>query len=268
MSLKKFLQQKGYIEKDEESEKKEAEKKTGSSGNQDQQSIAPTYFPLYSAETPETTSGTTQSKPAESKPAESKPFVVADSAPVYNTSENIDPAFIKFFEDELARSNFPGPDYFEFRKQMQSMYQKLGKGTAPNVILQAVLTSFEAMNIPASRLLETAKQYKNILEKKKLEFLNGAAGEKEKQLKKRQDALQSHQNNLKQMQDQLLQLQNQEKQLQDMIKREQTQLEVNKTLGKEGIEKIERAEKQISLAHKYMITAIDADISQLNSSTH
>ncbi|AEV97923.1 hypothetical protein A4D02_15240 [Niastella koreensis] len=260
MSLKKFLQQKGFIEKEEETEKSEGEKKTSSSGKQDQpqQTIEPTYFPLYGAETPATKSATTES---------SSP-VAAESAAVNNTGDNIDPAFIKFFEDEMAKSNFPGPDYFEFRKQMQAMYQKIGKGTPPNVILQAVLTSFEAMNVPSSRLLETAKQYKDILEKKKIEFLSGAAGEKEKQLKKRQDALQSHQNNLKQMQEQLAQLQNQEKQLQDMIKREQTQLEVNKTLGKESIEKIERAEKQIAMAHNYMNTAIDTDISQLISTHH
>jgi len=264
MSLKKFLQQKGFIEKEEETEKSEGEKKTGSSGKQDQQTIEPTYFPLYSGET----------TPAEPKSAattaDSKSFVVADSAAVNitNTAESVDPAFIKFFEDELTKTNFPGPDYFEFRKQMQAMYQKLGKGTPPNVILQAVLTSFEAMNVPSARLLETAKQYKEILEKKKIDFLNGAAAEKDKQLKKRQEVLQTQQNNLKQMQDQLLQLQNQEKQLQDMIKREQTQLEVNKTLGKESIEKIERAEKQINLAHKYMITAIDTDISQLISTGH
>lgn len=262
MSLKKFLQQKGFIEKEEEPEKKEAEKKTGSSGKQDQQqSIEPTYFPLYSGETTEIKSGITGAQSS----------VVAESVPVNpinTTSENVDPAFIKFFEDELAKSNFPGPDYFEFRKQMQAMYQKIGKGTPPNVILQAVLTSFEAMNIPASKLLETARQYKDILEKKKVDFLNGAGAEKEKQLKKRQDALMAHQDNLKKMQDQLQQLKNQEKQLMDLITKEQTQLEVNKTLGKESIEKIERAEKQISMAHKYMVTAIDADISQLNSTHH
>jgi DNA repair exonuclease SbcCD ATPase subunit len=262
MSLKKFLQQKGFIEKEEEPAKNEGEKKAGSSGKQEQhqhqQTIEPTYFPLISGETTETKSGTTAAQPT----------VAAASAPVYNTVESVDPAFIKFFEDELAKSNFPGPDYFEFRKQMQAMYQKIGKGTPPHVILQAVLTSFEAMNIPAAKLLETAKQYKDILAKKKIDFLNGAAAEKDKQLKKRQDALQAHQDNLKKMQDQLLQLQNQEKQLMDMINREQTQLEVNKTLGKESIEKIERAEKQISLAHNHMVTAIDADISQLNSSHH
>lgn len=259
MSLKKFLQQKGFIEKEEETEKKEVEKKAGSSGKQDQQqSIEPTYFPLYSGETTETRSGTTAAPTP----------VVATSTPVGNTTENVDPAFIKFFEDELGKSNFPGPDYFEFRKQMQAMYLKIGKGTPPHVILQAVLTSFEAMNVPASRLLETAKQYKDILEKKKVDFLNGAGAEKEKQLKKRQETLQAHQDNLKKMQDQLQQLKNQEMQLMDMITKEQTQLEVNKTLGKESIEKIERAEKQISMAHKYMLTAIDADISQLNSTHH
>lgn len=261
MSLKKFLQQKGFIEKEEEPVKKEGEKKAGSSGTQDQQqqTIEPTYFPLYSGEaTTETKAGAT---PAQTPAA-------AASTPVSNSAESVDPAFIKFFEDELSKQNFPGPDYFEFRKQMQAMYQKIGKGTPPNVILQAVLTSFEAMNVPASRLLETAKQYKDLLEKKKVDFLNGAGAEKEKQLKKRQDALQAHQDNLKKMHDQLQQLKNQEKQLMDLITREQTQLEVNKTLGKESIEKIERAEKQIAMAHNYMLTAIDADISQLNSTHH
>jgi hypothetical protein len=67
------------------------------------------------------------------------------------------------------------------------------------------------------------------------------------------------------MQTQLLQLQNQMNQLQDMIKREQTQLEVNKTLGKEGIEKIERAEQQMAMAFEFIVKSIDADIKQLQS---
>jgi hypothetical protein len=255
MSLKKFLQQKGFLEKDGESEKDEPGKSANSDGKQESQAVEPTYFPLYNTETPGTKSMT----------QDSRPFVVSDSAAYNNVTENIDQAFIKFFEDELVKANFIGPDYFEFRKQMQAMYQKIGKGTSPHIILQAVLTSFEAQNISTSKLLETAKQYKDILEKKKIDFLRGAAAEKDKQLQKRQDALKTHQDNLNQMQSQLLQLQNQEKQLQDMIKREQTQMEVNKTLGKEGIEKIERAEKQISLAHNYMAAAIDADIVQLHS---
>lgn len=239
MSLKTFLQEKGFIEKDKADDQKE---NVSNASNQ----VAPTYFPLHDINS---STGPTPTNKA-----------------VALTAETIDPAFIKFFEDELSRVNFSGPDYFEFRKQMNAMHQKIGgKGTPPEVILQAVLTSFEAMNISTSSLIDTAKQYKDALGKKKTEFLKGADAEKDKQLKKRQDALQTHQDNLNQMQTQLLQLQNQVNQLQDMIKREQTQTEVDKTLGKEGIEKIDRAEKQITMAFEFIVNSIDADIKQLQS---
>lgn len=239
MSLKTFLQEKGFIEKDKAEDQKE---NVSNASNQ----VAPTYFPLNDINS---STGTTPTNKAAAL-----------------TAETIDPAFIKFFEDELSRVNFSGPDYFEFRKQMNAMHQKIGsKGTPPEVILQAVLTSFEAMNISTSNLIDTAKQYKDALDKKKTEFLKGADAEKDKQLKKRQDALQTHQDNLNQMQTQLLQLQNQMNQLQDMIKREQTQTEVDKTLGKEGIEKIDRAEKQITMAFEFIVNSIDADIKQLQS---
>jgi peptidoglycan hydrolase CwlO-like protein len=240
MSLKTFLQEKGFIEKDKAEDKKE--NVTSASTAQ----VAPTYFPIHDSATTGTSSSTTNS--------------------ITSTAEAIDPAFIKFFEDELARINLPGPDYFEFRRQMIAMHQKIGKkGTSPEIILQAVLTSFEAMNVSNSNIVTTAKQYREALEKKKTDFLKGAGAEKDKQLKKRQDALQMHQDNLNQMQNQLLQLQNQMNQLQDMIKREQTQMEVDKTLGKEGIEKIERAEKQISMAYEFMVSSIESDIKQLQS---
>jgi uncharacterized phage infection (PIP) family protein YhgE len=238
MSLKTFLQEKGFVEKDKNEEKKDNVTSAPSA------QVAPTYFPINSDAAPQSSTSNT----------------------ITSTAEVADPAFIKFFEDELLRANFPGPDYFEFRKQMIAMHQKIGrKGTPPEVILQAVLTSFEAMNISTGNLVDTAKQYKDALEKKKSDFLNGAEAEKNKQLKKRQDALQTHQDNLGQMQTQLLQLQNQMNQLQDMIKREQTQMEVDKTLGKEGIEKIERAQKQISLAYEFMVSSINSDIKQLQS---
>jgi hypothetical protein len=252
MSLKTFLQQKGFIEKDSESEDEKNKNKNVVA----EQTVEPTYFPPYNFDKPGT----------QITPSDSRPFETADVPTQNNSTENIDKAFIKFFEDELVKVNFSGPDYFEFRKQMLAMHQKMGKkGTPPEVILQAVLTSFEAQNISSAKLLETAKQYKEILEKKKNEFLKGAAAEKDKQFQKRQSALQTHQDNLNQMQSQLTQLENQMKQLQDMIRREQTQMEVDKTLGKEGIEKIERAEKQISLAHEFMIATINADIDQLQS---
>ena len=255
MSLKTFLQEKGFIESDHKSGPDEKSKNVTT--EQTPEDVEPTYFPFLNAETPGNQTASSIPKQVE----------ISDPPTQTNDTESIDQAFIKFFEDELVKTNYPGPDYFEFRKQMLAMHQKIGKkGTPPEVILQAVLTSFEAQNIPSSKLVDTAKQYKQILTNKKNEFLKGAAAEKDKQLQKRQNALQAHQDNLNQMQGQLVQLQNQIKQLQDMTKKEQTQMEVDKTLGKEGIQKIEKAEKQITLAYDYMITAINTDIDQLQSS--
>ena len=49
------------------------------------------------------------------------------------------------------------------------------------------------------------------------------------------------------------------------MNKEKTQMEVDKTLGKEGIEKIEKAERLISLAHDYIQSTIDTDIKRLQS---
>jgi len=149
---------------------------------------------------------------------------------------------------------------------MITMHQKMAnKGASAEVILQAVLTSFEAQDVPPVKLIEAAKTYKEVISNKKDDFLKGAAAEKNKQLQNRQTALQAHQDNLRQMQAQLEQLQRQIGQLTDEIKREQTKSEIDKSLGKEGIEKIENAEKQIAYAYDYMISSIEADINRLRS---
>jgi hypothetical protein len=253
MSLKTFLQEKGFIEKETKADSNAKETRTESNASAKTEVVEPTYFPLQDTDP----GGKASSYAEPNKPATDLQT---------GGKEAIDEAFIKFFEDELTKTNFQGPDYFEFRKQMLAMHQKIGKkGTPPEVILQAVLTSFEAQNISASKLIETAKQYRAILDKKKMDFLAGAAAEKDKQVQKRKSALQSHQDNLNKMQGQLLQLQNQVNLLQEAIKKEQAQMEADKTLGKEGIEKIEKAEKQISLAHGFICASIEADITELQS---
>jgi hypothetical protein len=136
---------------------------------------------------------------------------------------------------------------------------------APEVILQAVLTSFEAQEIPPARLVEAALHYKDVLKQKNDDFLKGAATEKNNQLQKRQNVFQTHDENIKKLQQQLQQVELQKKQLEDAMNKERTQMDVDKTLGREAIEKIERAERLITLAHTHMQTTIDADIKRLQS---
>ncbi|MGC4038983.1 MAG: hypothetical protein QM764_23700 [Chitinophagaceae bacterium] len=255
MGLKSFLKEKGFIEDGPDDKPKAKTVEVQSSNVAD---TSPVYFPITTA---------TQQTASNSGSGDDPSFVV-NSAPQSSGSKiQIDPSFIKFFEDELAKSNLPGPDYFEFRQLLLKTQQKMAaKGNAaPEVVLQAVMMSFEAQDISAAKLVEAAKHYKNVLKQKNDDFLKGAASEKNNQLQKRQSVLQGHTDAIEKIKQQIQQLEQQKKQLEESMNKEKTQQDVDKTLGKEGIEKIERAEKMIALAHDYMQSQIDTDINRLQN---
>ena len=257
MGIMNFLQQQGFIATDGNDA---AKSKTESSpASQQSAPIAPTFFPVLP------TIGNNASADADEAPSFVAPL--PQTATSTASQQQLDPTFVKFFEDELVKANLPGPDYFEFRQQLTKTTQKMAaKGVnASEVILQAVMMSFETQDISPAKLIDAAQQYKTILKQKNDDFLKGAAAEKANQLQKRQGVLQTHTENIKKIEQQLQQLELQKKQLDDAINKEKTQLEVNKSLGKEGIEKIERAEQLIAFAHNYIQSTIDTDISRLKS---
>jgi len=254
MGLKSFLKDQGFIQEspDSSSNKSSDKSKKPSSA----QTVAPEYFPI----TPASEGGNSTS-------ASGEPSFVAPLSQTISKQDQPDPAFIKFFEDELAKANLPGPDYFEFRQSLLKTQQKMAaKGVvAPEVVLQAVLTSFEAQDITRSKLVTDARHYKEVIQQKKEDFVNGAEAEKNKQLQKRENVLKTHSDNISRMQSQLQQLEVQRKQLEDSLNKEKTQMDVDKSLGKEGIEKIERAQRLINTAYAYMQSVIDDDIKNLQS---
>ena len=254
MGLKNFLKQQGFIE-DGPEDKKNKQRDTTSSGSQTANTVPPTYFPVYS------------DTAASSASAASDPSFVTPLQQNLQAKDQPDASFIKFFEDALLKANLPGPDYFEFRQLLIKTQQKMAAkgGAAPEVVLQAVLMSFEAQEITPAKLVEAASHYKDVLKQVNDNFLKGAAGEKSNQLQKRQTVLQGHDENIKKIQQQIQQLELQKQQLEESMNKEKTQMESDRTLGKEGIEKIEKAERLISSAHDYMQSAIENDIRRLQS---
>jgi hypothetical protein len=252
MGLKNFLKQQGFIED------APADKKTGNTTNAaSAATIPPTYFPI----SPAGSGGSTANTGGDPS------FVTPLQQTVSATGEQLDATFVKFFEDELVKANLPGPDYFEFRQLLVKTQQKMAaKGVvAPEVVLQAVMMSFEAQDVTSAKLAEAARHYKDVLKQKNDDFLKGAAAEKSNQLQKRQGVLQSHDDNIKKLQQQLQQLELQKQQLEDAMNKEKMQLDADKSMGKEGIEKIEKAERLIAAAHAYMQSSIDTDIKRLQS---
>jgi len=250
MGLKDFLKQQGFIA-DGPADKKA----TADNTRVAKPAVEPMYFPV--------TEANATAAPAGNDPS----FVTPLQKAVTGIKEQPDATFIKFFEEELAKANMPGPDYFEFRQQLVKTQQKMAdKGVvAPEVVLQAVMMSFEAQDISSAKLVEAARHYKEVLRQKNEDFLKGAVAEKNNQLQKRQAVLLGHDENIKKIQQQLQELELKKQQLEEAMNKEKTQQDVDKTLGKEGIEKIEKAEKLISQAHDYMQAAIDNDMKRLQS---
>ncbi len=255
MGLKDFLKKQGFIEEDADDLKNEDNSNSGTARSSE--NVAPTYFPFADP------AGTASAGQSAQEPS----FVSPVQQTATQQQDIPDPTFVKFFEDELVKANLPGPDYFEFRQSLMKTQQKMAaKGVvAPDVVLQAVLTSFEAQDLTPEKLIETAKKYKDVIKQKNDSFISGAEAEKNNQLQKRQSVLQQHNDNIARIEQQLQQLEQQKQQLTDALNKEKTQLDVNKTLGKEGIEKIDRAEKLIAVAHSYMQSVIDTDIKRLQS---
>src|SRR6516165_2326000 len=226
MGLKSFLKDQGFIQDTHEPSPTKASEKSKTSDSAD---VAPTYFPI----TPTSDTGSSTGSVGE-------PSFVAPLSQGSAKQDQPDPAFIKFFEDELAKANLPGPDYFEFRQSLLKTQQKMAaKGVvAAEVVLQAVLTSFESQDISPSKLVTDARHYKQVIQQKKDDFLKGAEAEKNSQLQKRENVLQGHSDSVRKMESQLQQLELQRKQLEEALNKEKTQMDVDKTLGKEGIEKI------------------------------
>lgn len=247
MGLKQFLKDKGFIEEDDQNKAKQLNKESDNK---------PAFFPV-SIFTDNIKDNT----------AEADPSFVAPLQKNLNNQTELDAAFVKFFEDELVKANLGGPDYFEFRQLLMKTQQKMAaKGVvAPEVVLQTVIMSFDAQDISAAKLIEAARHYKTVLQQKNDDFLKGASAEKNNQLQKRQNALQAHEENIKKLQQQIQQLELQKQQLNESLSKQKTQMDVDKSLGKEGIEKIEKAERLISLAHNYIQSSIDADIKRLQS---
>jgi hypothetical protein len=252
MGLKNFLKEQGFIADAPGDKKPEKTASSGAASN-----VAPVYFPI----TPAGGGNSTAGSPGEPS------FVSPLQQAVTTMGEQLDATFVKFFEDELVKANLPGPDYFEFRQLLVKTQQKMAaKGVvAPEVVLQAVMMSFEAQDVTALKLVDAAKHYKDVLKQKNDDFLKGAASEKNNQLQKRQSVLQQHDDNVKKIQQQLQQLELQKQQLEDAMNKEKMQLDADKSIGKEGIEKIEKAERLISQAHEFMQSSIDTDIKRLQS---
>jgi chromosome segregation ATPase len=84
--------------------------------------------------------------------------------------------FEKHFEKLFDQANLPGPDYFEFWKMMETLEAHIADEKAR---IAAVYASLTIQGMTKDKLVKSASQYKEIIEKDKLQF-HSALNEKAK----------------------------------------------------------------------------------------
>lgn len=77
--------------------------------------------------------------------------------------------FEKYFDNLFEKANFPGPDYFEFYKTMETLEAHIPDEKAR---VSATFASLAIQGLTKQNLIDTAKKYQEIIEKDNLNFEN------------------------------------------------------------------------------------------------
>lgn len=96
--------------------------------------------------------------------------------------------FEKYFDQLFEKANFPGPDYFEFFKTMETLELHIHDEKAR---LSATFASLSIQGLTKDKLLTTAGQYKEIMERDKANFEKALADKLNSEVGKRQSELQA-----------------------------------------------------------------------------
>lgn len=80
--------------------------------------------------------------------------------------------FVELLSNVLEKNNFPGYDYFEFKKALQSV-SKLGN-MEEAMMFKTVYAAAQSMNVSSTQLITTAKKYLELMENEKSNFMQSA----------------------------------------------------------------------------------------------
>lgn len=127
-----------------------------------------------------------ESKPVPAK-VESKQANIVPAATLPPDTILPDSQFDAYFEEIMAKFNFPGPDYFEF---MKAIKQIEAQPLLENQKFQVVFSGFAAQGVTADQLVDTGEKYIGLLQKDKVESFDTAVESSRAQIESVQTKIQ------------------------------------------------------------------------------
>jgi len=164
--------------------------------------------------------------------------------------------FEQHFSALFERSNLPGPDYFEFWKMMETLEAHVPD---EKTRMAAVFATLSVQGLNKQKLLETAAQYKTIVEKDRADFEKAA---NEKALAE----VQGRQQQLSDLEKKVAQNAETIKRLTEEITAAQQQMGQMKAQITEQEQKIAGSRQGYQLACNAMINKIETDLQKIQTS--
>lgn len=118
------------------------------------------------------------------------PYISTPNVYVTPTAPVVDPAYLQHFEETFAKSNIPGPDYFEYSKSLlatSSMANQIPEKARYEMAFQFLRTNDQNLDWPY--LKETGMKYLDIMNNELSEFNASIEAEKQKEIGSRQELI-------------------------------------------------------------------------------
>jgi hypothetical protein len=176
---------------------------------------------------------------------------------IANTSLNQAEAekFEKYFDNLFEKANFPGPDYFEFSKTMETLEAHIPDEKAR---VAATFASLAIQGLTKESLMDTAFKYKDIIEKDSVNFENALEVKAKAELGDRHSTMSALEEKIKLNSEKIQQLTKEISESQ--VKMEQVK---NEVLEQEN--KLNKNKQGYQLACHAIITKISEDIQKIQT---
>lgn len=194
-------------------------------------------------------------RPAGDNLAQKFPLSGAKAAAANITAEELD-KFEQHFSRLFESSNLPGPDYFEFWRMMETLEAHVPDEKAR---IGAVFATLSIQGLTKDKLLQTATQYKSMVEKDRDEF-DKAADDKAKH------EIQGRVQQIADLEKKIAENSQKIQQLTQEITAAQTSMKELKGQVSEHEQKIANSRQGYDVACQAMITKIQSDIQIIQTS--
>ena len=179
------------------------------------------------------------------------------SAPIVGNKEANTEAekFEKYFDTLFDKANFPGPDYYEFYKTMETLEAHIPDEKAR---LSATFASLSIQGLTKNKLVETANKYTEIIASDKVNFENALNEKLKSEVGQRQNQLHDYEKKIKKNAEQIQLLTKEISEAQALmakLKAELTEQETKLTRNKSGYQ----------IACQAILNKIAADIQKIQT---